>query len=455
MMNLNNCNDPCFESFIKTIVPVMTSMSNPMCSSGSGTTPSSRRLLGGMSSLDHNENTVKMEAMLGVMCSKNAAGKYCMNEIHAMSSSPGGAGSGGSASTPKADCGEGCSCKTDADCKSSAFKCTGLKCVVQNCSANAKNYCDESMPQWGCNSCTDLKSMPTCDAGKTMLAGCAKDCDAAFKTEMTGMLCDGTMPDRVCNAASVAKVKNMGCCFGTMLTFASVLMPQASGSGAGSGSDISTATSPQVMKIYKSCGIITTPCAGSLEMAEVTTNMKLSGMTKATFDSKAQGAFKDGVAKTAGVKSSAVVITGMQDVTLRRATGLEVTTKITVIGSAASTANVDKMKAGMTQSALTTNIQAAATTAGATNLQSASVASAPVVSSATVDTADAAAGSSSSGPPVGLIIGIVVGVVVVIAVIIIVAVLMTRPQQTVQAPVGSVTAESAVGGKLDEKDGSV
>merc|ERR1711865_1207021 len=71
----SSCDDPCFSPFMTGMITVMKAMMKPTCQTAFG--GSGRRLLGGDSLTD--DNFAAMEIGFGLLCSKNAAGSYCMS----------------------------------------------------------------------------------------------------------------------------------------------------------------------------------------------------------------------------------------------------------------------------------------------------------------------------------------------------------------------------------------
>merc|ERR1712166_658890 len=71
----SSCDDPCFSPFMRGIITVMRVMMKPACATAFG--ESGRRLLGGDTLTD--DNMAAMEIGFGLLCSKNAAGSYCMS----------------------------------------------------------------------------------------------------------------------------------------------------------------------------------------------------------------------------------------------------------------------------------------------------------------------------------------------------------------------------------------
>merc|ERR1712166_1353566 len=71
----SSCDDPCFSPLMKGIITVMKVMMKPACATAFG--ESGRRLLGGDTLTD--DNMAAMEIGFGLLCSKNAAGSYCMS----------------------------------------------------------------------------------------------------------------------------------------------------------------------------------------------------------------------------------------------------------------------------------------------------------------------------------------------------------------------------------------
>ena len=66
------CEDACFSPFMTGMITVMKTMLLPECKTAF---PSSRRLLGG---LPDEDSMAALELAFGMMCSKNAAGSYCV-----------------------------------------------------------------------------------------------------------------------------------------------------------------------------------------------------------------------------------------------------------------------------------------------------------------------------------------------------------------------------------------
>jgi len=174
--------------------------------------------------------------------------------------------------------------------------------------------------------------------------------------------------------AEKTAMEGLGCCFGTMFAMA----------GLADESSTKTKDDPAaIANQMAACGMTlsSTPCAmPGIKQTEVKAQTKLAGVTVAQFDSTAQTAFKAGMAKTCGVASQKVVISGFKETTVRRATGLEVDSQVLLTGDAVDTASSVKTKMADT-SALTTNIQAAGTSS---NLASASVSSSASQTSAVV-----------------------------------------------------------------------
>merc|ERR1712166_1078227 len=72
----SSCDDPCFSPLMKGMITVMRAMMTPTCQTAFG--GSGRRLLGGADGLTE-DNMAAMEIGFGLLCSKNAAGSYCMS----------------------------------------------------------------------------------------------------------------------------------------------------------------------------------------------------------------------------------------------------------------------------------------------------------------------------------------------------------------------------------------
>jgi len=73
----SSCDDPCFSPFMKGLITVMKVMMKPTCATAFG--ESGRRLLGGAGDDLTDDNMAAMEIGFGMLCSKNAAGSYCMS----------------------------------------------------------------------------------------------------------------------------------------------------------------------------------------------------------------------------------------------------------------------------------------------------------------------------------------------------------------------------------------
>merc|ERR1712166_32251 len=73
----SSCDDPCFSPFMKGLITVMKVMMKPACATAFG--ESGRRLLGGAGADLTDDNMAAMEIGFGMLCSKNAAGSYCMS----------------------------------------------------------------------------------------------------------------------------------------------------------------------------------------------------------------------------------------------------------------------------------------------------------------------------------------------------------------------------------------
>jgi len=158
------------------------------------------------------------------------------------------------------------------------------------------------------------------------------------------------------------------------------------------------------------CGITLSaaPCKPKgVAIKSVETDTKLSGVTVAQFDTKAQTAFKKGLAKTAGVTDSQVVITSYK-ATSRRSAGLEVKTQITLMGSDTSKSSSLKTKLS-DKATLQKNIKAADS--------SSALASATVTSSSSKDgfTVQGDGVASSSSRSKGISAAVLISTAVVVA----------------------------------------
>jgi hypothetical protein len=322
------CKDPCFVPIMSATLAMIPVMNDPKCAQSSG----GRRLLGGstMSAADAK----KTEDMLGLMCSKNEAGKYCMDVFETM---------GKINTTDDRTSEQWTTCKTEcSSCSSSSIKACDSAC------ANVQStVCSDCAKQKGCSTCL------TC-----------------FKTKAK---------DKCSMPASLKKpYADLGCCWGTAFAMAS-----AADLSTSSSKTPAPAPAPQmdITKFnaeFSKCGITLSaaPCKPKgVDIKSVETDTKLSGVTIAQFDTKAQTAFKKGLAKTAGTKSSQVVITSYK-ATSRRSAGLDVKTQITLMGSDTSKASSLKTKLS-DKAALQKNLKEADSTSA--------LASATVTSSSSKD----------------------------------------------------------------------
>jgi hypothetical protein len=170
----------------------------------------------------------------------------------------------------------------------------------------------------------------------------------------------------------------------------------------------------EMMSSAKACGIKipTEPCAsGSMVSSSgVQVNVKLEGVSKAQFGATEQAAFIQGVAKSAGVMTSAVVITDISD---SRRSGVTVQTRITVVGADSAKKAAEVQQKVSDSATLQKNIKSAA---AGTPLAAATVPSVAVKQAYTQKAAGGA--SSSSGSNVGMIVGVVIAAVAVVAIVV-------------------------------------
>jgi hypothetical protein len=199
-------------------------------------------------------------------------------------------------------------------------------------------------------------------------------------------------------------LKNMGCCTGTIMATTAL---QSSTSQSSQGDPVMMA---------KQCGITldTKPCGGSsVAIVTIESTVTMKGITAAQFGDSEKAAFTKGIAQTAGVKQSQVTILSVKDAT-RRASGVTVTSQITLAG--ASSSDLSKLADAVNTklkdtAAIQKNIQASST---GTSLSGATTSSSSAKTTAKV--APAASSSSSSSANVGMIVGVVIAAVVVVGV---------------------------------------
>jgi len=125
-------------------------------------------------------------------------------------------------------------------------------------------------------------------------------------------------------------LKSLGCCWNTMLMFASM--------GASTSADKVSfkANTASLVAQAKTCSItfMDAPCGGGgVSIASVKSTMTLGSITPAQFDAPTQKKFEEGVAKQIGQPSSAVKVTSFKAV---RRSGLQVESTTTLVGDAAS-----------------------------------------------------------------------------------------------------------------------
>jgi len=80
------CGDPCLKPYMSSMVGVLKTIVDPACkdlisteSTSETTEQNNRRLLGGEGKEMTASDVTKIETSMGMLCSKNADGKYCMN----------------------------------------------------------------------------------------------------------------------------------------------------------------------------------------------------------------------------------------------------------------------------------------------------------------------------------------------------------------------------------------
>merc|ERR1711907_232148 len=328
------CNDPCFQPFMSGMIKAMTAMSNSECANafGSNRRSSGRKLLGGQSMSSSDQ--AKMEMVFGMLCTKNANGAYCMDQIEQMDRME---AEGNSA--------------LDTACASNCTQTTG---------ASVGSACNQTL----CPVCSNNVYLPACKTCATNAGGCGAcvDCYVANADQ--------------CPMADNEKqfIQGLGCCFGTMFAMAGI---------ADESSTSESADPAAVANELAACGITvsTTPCAmPGIEQTEVKAVTKLAGVTVAQFDSAAQTAFKSAMATTADVTANKVIISGFSATTVRRSTGLEVDSQILLTGNAVSSASSVQTRM-QDSTALATNLHSSG---ASTSLASTTVASSSAQTGATV-----------------------------------------------------------------------
>jgi len=170
----------------------------------------------------------------------------------------------------------------------------------------------------------------------------------------------------------------------------------------------------------KKCGVAinTKPCKGGyMASTAIESTVQLKGISAAQFGESEKAAFVAGVAKTAGVAETQVNILSVKD-SARRASGVEVTSSITV--AAATSADAEKLSAKInTALKNTTSLQKNIQASSAGTSLSGTTTSASMAKTTSTSSGIAASSSSSSSTDVGMIAGVVVAVVVVVAVLIV------------------------------------
>jgi len=286
------CEDKCFSPFMSSMLGFLRVMADPKCAAAFSAPPGppppgGRRLLGGSGSSATKTSDADMrdlEVAFGLLCTKNAAGKYCMTLFDE------------SAKLEKA--------ASDAG-NVPSFANASTSCVI---------------PQ-------DLQT----------------------------------------------NLKSLGCCWNTMLMFASM------GSSTSADKVSFKANTASLVAQAKTCSItlMDAPCGGGgVSIASVKSTMTMGGITPAQFDVPTQKKFEEGVAKQIGQPSSAVKVTSFKAV---RRSGLQVESTTTLVGDAASSSAAIQTKLADT-SAMQAKIQAeggnlgSATVASSTAVQGFSVA---------------------------------------------------------------------------------
>merc|ERR1711907_552368 len=304
------CNDPCFQPFMSGMIKAMTAMSNSECANafGSNRRSSGRKLLGGQSMSSSDQ--AKMEMVFGMLCTKNANGAYCMDQIEQMD-------------------------RMEADGNSALDSACASNCT-QTTGASVGSVCNQTL----CPECDNNVSLPACKTCATNNGGCGAcvDCYVANADQ--------------CPMADNEKqfIQGLGCCFGTIFAMAGI---------ADESSTAESADPAAIANELAACGITvsTTPCAmPGIEQTEVKAVTKLAGVTVAQFDSAAQTAFKSAMATTADVTANKVIISGFSATTVRRSTGLEVDSQILLTGNAVSSASSVQTRM-QDSTALATNLQ--------------------------------------------------------------------------------------------------
>ena len=80
---ISACDDPCFSPFMTGMIGVMKATMTPTCQTAfESDPPPGRRLMGGDQLTE--DNMADMEIGFGLLCSKNAAGSYCMTLLQAL-----------------------------------------------------------------------------------------------------------------------------------------------------------------------------------------------------------------------------------------------------------------------------------------------------------------------------------------------------------------------------------